>query len=94
MEKFSFLELLSAHNFTPNPESESARRFHITYRCQRVLRMSGRGVKFSGLGERVRGAVATVWLPLGVRKNAPKLSDSLFYNPLKFNAPARTAARN
>ena len=92
-EKFRFLELLSAHNFTPNHESESVRGFLITYCCQRVLRMLGGGAKFSGLGERVRGAVATIWLRAAVRRNAPKLSDSLFYNPLKFNAPVRTATR-
>jgi hypothetical protein len=78
---------------TQNPETESVRGFFITYWCQRVLRMSGEDAKFSGLGERVRGAVATIWLRAAVRRTAPKLSDSLFYNPLKFNAPVRTATR-
>ena len=71
--QFIFLELLRAFWSTQNPETESVRGFFITYRCQRLMRMLGRGVQFSGLGERVRGAVATIWLQAAVRRNASQV---------------------
>jgi hypothetical protein len=44
-----------------------------------------KGAKFSVSRESFKSAAATMTVTTEARKNAPKLSDSLFNTPLKFN---------
>lgn len=78
---------------TQNPGSESPRGFVLSGLGQGVSAVSGSWLIFSGSRESHWSPVGNVGVTTGAQRNGPKLSESLFNDPLGFNTPDSTAVR-
>ncbi len=86
-------ELRDPDRLTQEPRSESDGALGFRRSVKRICAVFADAVRFSGSRESAWGPKATMGVASGAQKSAPKLSDSLFNDPLWVNNRVRLGAQ-